>query len=428
VSGCPAGADPERPLYRWAMFGAMCGIYVAFGIVLLAIPPMVTQVRTDLDVSRSTLGFALGAWALLYIVTAPPAGRIIDRIGLRRSLVAGSLLVATSAAVQAAARDVATLWLAIGIIGIGGPLVSLSAPKLVAVWFTSPRERPLAVGLYTTAPALGGVFALLLTNSVLLPVFGDWRSVLVFEAALNLVAALVWMLVSGRAPSEPVGTDVLETVPLRGAAAARALFASPGVRLAMLLGIGTFFITQGLAAWLPNILEEHSGISAGAASNWAAGSLAVGIFARLVIPGLASPERRSKLLYGVMIALGAATVLLAVGPPGTDVAAALVLGLRSTLSSLVILVLMEAEQVTAANAGLAYGLWFSAVGIGGAVGPLVIGAFGDSDVGFPGALTAMAIVLAVMMAVLFRADRRQHRRDDQASESGPAPATVVRTR
>ena len=92
----------------------MCGVYVAFGMILLAIPPMVTQVRTELDVSRGTLGFALGAWALLYIVTAPPAGQIIDRIGLRRSLAAGSLLIATSAAVQSAAQDVAMLWLAIG--------------------------------------------------------------------------------------------------------------------------------------------------------------------------------------------------------------------------------------------------------------------------------------------------------------------------
>ena len=40
----------------------------------------------------------------------------------------------------------------------------------------------------------------------------------------------------------------------------------------------------------------------------------------------------------------------------------------------------------------------------------------------------MAIVLAVMMAVLFRADRRQRRRGGQVSESGSAPATVVRTR
>ena len=237
-------ADPERHPYRWVIFGAMCGVYVAFGMILLAIPPMVTQVRTELGISRSTLGFALGAWALLYIVTAPPAGRIVDRIGLRRSLAAGSLLVAASAAVQSAAEDVAMLWVAIGIIGIGGPLVSLSAPKLVAVWFTSPRERPLAVGLYTSAPAVGGVCALLLTNSVLLPVFGDWRSVLMFEAALNLLAALVWMLVSGRAPSEPVVTDPLDTVALRGTQRPGRCSPSPGVRLAMLLGIGTFFITQ----------------------------------------------------------------------------------------------------------------------------------------------------------------------------------------
>ena len=67
----------------------MCGVYFAFGVILLAIPPMVAEVRADLGISRGMLGFALGAWALLYIVTAPPAGQIIDRLGLRRSLAAG---------------------------------------------------------------------------------------------------------------------------------------------------------------------------------------------------------------------------------------------------------------------------------------------------------------------------------------------------
>ena len=59
---------------------------------------------------------------------------------------------------------------------------------------------------------------------------------------------------------------------------------------------------------------------------------------------------------------------MAFGPAGIDLAAALVLGLRSALTSLVIVVLMESEQVTTANIGLAYGLWFSAVQIGGALG------------------------------------------------------------
>jgi MFS transporter, CP family, cyanate transporter len=400
-------ANGKREPYRWVIFGAMCGVYFAFGVIVLAIPPMVAQVRAELDVSRGMLGFALGAWALLYIVTAPPAGHIIDRLGLRRSLTAGSLLVTASAAMQAVAQGLVMLWLAIAIIGIGGPLVSLSAPKLVAVWFADPRERAMAVGFYTSAPALGGVFALLLTNSVLLPLLGDWRAVLLFEAVLNLVAGLAWMFVSGRAPGEPAFEDLVGVPTLRGIAAARSLLSSTGVRLAMLLGIGSFFVTQGVSTWLPNMLEEHVGLSAGAASAWAAASLTVGIVARLVLPGLARPGRRSLLLHALMCVLGVGMVLMAVGPPGTGLAAALVLGLRSSLSSLVILVLMDADRVTTANVGFAYGLWFSAVQIGGALGPQVVGAFGDSDLGFAGALVAMTIVLVIMMAVLWRDDRRR---------------------
>jgi cyanate permease len=173
----------------------------------------------------------------------------------------------------------------------------------------------------------------------------------------------------------------------------------------MVLGIGSFFITQGLSAWLPDMLEEHSGLSGGAASTWAAVSLGVGIAARLAVPGLARPERRSVVLHGVMAALAVAMVVMAFGPFAVQVPAALVIGFRSTLNSLVIVVLMESDQVTPANAGLAYGLWFSAVEIGGAAGPPLVGAFGDSQVGYPGALVAMAAVLAVMIAALLRADR-----------------------
>jgi cyanate permease len=409
VSDSEQRADPRRHPYRWVIFAAMCGVYFAFGVVLMAIPPMATEVRAGLGVSRGVLGLALGAWALMYVFTAPPAGRIVDRIGLRRSLTIGSVLVAASAAVQAGAQGAATLWLGIGILGIGGPLVSLSAPKLVAVWFPDRSERPLAVGFYTSAPALGGVCALLSTNSVLLPALGDWRPVLMAEAALNLVAALVWVAVSGRAPSEPAGTDPLAAATPGNAGQARALLASAGVRLAIVLGIGSFFITQGLAAWLPNMLVESSGRSAGSAASWAAGSLAVGIVARLVIPGAARPERRSAVLHGVMVALGLAMLVMAVGPSGASAPAAVVLGLRATLNSLVIVVLMEAEQVTAANTGLVYGLWFSAVSIGGAAGPPIVGAFGDSAVGFPGALVAMTALLGVMVAVLLGDDRRRRR-------------------
>jgi len=410
------------------MFGAMYAVYFAFGVILLAIPPMAGDVRAELGISRGMLGFALGAWALLYIVTAPPAGQIIDRIGLRRSLAAGSLLIAASAALQSTAQGLAMLWLAIGVIGVGGPMVSLSAPKLVATWFGDPRERALAVGFYTSAPALGGAFALALTNSVLLPALGGWRSVLLFEAGINIVAAVVWIVISGVARHQPAaaGPSDIGWVPPKQHV--KLLFTSRGVRLAMVLGIGTFFVTQGLSAWLPSMLQEHTGLSVGAAANWAAASMAVGILTRLVLPGLVSSERRSMMLHVVMIVLVIAMLAMAVGPPAVDVTAALALGFRSALNALVIVVLMEADHVTTANIGLAYGLWFSAVQIGGGLGPQVVGVFGDSRFGFPGALVAMSVMLVAMVAVLFNDDRRRRWRIAMpGAETGPLPPDVSGT-
>lgn len=391
---------------RWAVFGAMGGIYFAFGIVLSAIPPMITEVRNDLGLTRGEIGFAIGAWALMYIVVSPPAGRFIDRVGLPRSLALGAGLVGLSAAVQGAAQGIVSLWVGIAILGLGGPLISLSAPKLVTTWFIDPGERPAAVGYYTSAPPLGGAVALLLTNPVLLPLFGSWRGVMMAHAVTCVVAAGVWVAVdrcvAGTKPVPPASS----TRPLGGRAAARELLASRDVRLAIALGAGAFFITQGLATWLPDILRETSGLSPAAASNWAAASMAIGIGARLLIPGSARPERRSLVLQVCMATLVVAMLVLAFGPPFAGGAAALVLGLRSALNSLVILVLMEADRVTAGNAGLATGLWFSAVQVGGAGGPLAPGLLGDSDYGFAAALVVMAVMLLVMMAILAHHDHR----------------------
>jgi cyanate permease len=227
------------------------------------------------------------------------------------------------------------------------------------------------------------------------------------HAVTCLVAAGVWVavdqLVAGANPVPATPT----ARPLGGRAAARDLLGSRDVRLAIALGAGAFFITQGLATWLPDILRETSGMSPAAASNWAAASMAIGIFARLVIPGSARPERRSLVLQICMATLVVALLVLAFGPQVAGITAVLVLGLRSALNSLVILVLMEADRVTAGNAGLATGLWFSAVQVGGAGGPLLPGALGDTRYGFAAALAGMAAMLLVMMGILARHDRHR---------------------
>jgi cyanate permease len=364
--------------------------------MVASIPPMVSTVRADLGISRTAMGLALGAWALIYIVSAPMAGRVIDRIGLRRSIAIGAATVVASGFARAAAQGLGTLWLAIAIFGVGGPLVSASAPKLIAVWFGDESERRLAVGFYTAAPALGGMASLLLTNPVLLAWLDDWRLVIVAYSLLAVATGLVWVVVAALAPEAPQ-SDRASGPGHR--APWRPLLASSGVRLALVLGIGSFFVNHALANWLPNVLETDTSLSATAASNWVALSAAVGIGVSLVLPRFATRERRSHVLASVMAFMTLCLLGVAWGPTWLAVLAAIGVGIRAVLIPLVIVTLMEADGVNPANMGLANGLWFSFVEIGGTTGPLAVGAISDTGGGFAAAMALLAGILTVMSII-----------------------------
>jgi len=175
--------DHHHP-YRWVLFVGICGVYFAFGVVAMSVPPLVGEVRADLGLSRGAMGLALGAWQLVYIVSAPIGGRLIDRLGVHRGILLGSLVVMASGFVRAAAGGFGTFWLAISLFGVGGPLISAGAPKAVSLWFTAERERRLAIGVYSTMPAIGGMATLVLSNSVLMPLTGSWRATVVIETGI----------------------------------------------------------------------------------------------------------------------------------------------------------------------------------------------------------------------------------------------------
>ena len=113
------------------------------------------------------MGRVLGAWQLVYIATALPCGAMVDRLGLRRSLLIVSVLVGFSCMMRSFAQGQLTLLLAVAFFGLGGPLISVGAPKLISIWFNE-RERKLAMGIYITGIALGSTTVLSITNSVIM--------------------------------------------------------------------------------------------------------------------------------------------------------------------------------------------------------------------------------------------------------------------
>ena len=399
--------DAHHHPYRWVLFTGICGVYFAFGVVAMSIPPLVGDIRADLGLSRGSMGLALGAWQVVYIVSAPVGGRLIDRLGIHRGILLGALVVAASGLVRAAAGGFGTFWLAIALFGVGGPLISAGAPKAVGLWFGAERERRLAIGAYSTMPAIGGMATLVLSNSVLMPLTGSWRATVVIETGLMVVALGVWLVVSGRAPEPPVAVT---SKGASGAVGRRGLLASSEFRLVLLLGLGVMFIGHGLGGWMPEVLREHSGFSAMAAANWVALGGLVGVVASLVVPRRTERHRLPSAMAMILLAVAVGVVAVVVLPTMLDPIPVAMAGLRSAMVPLVLVALMESDAVEPSNTGVAYGLWFAVAEIGGVTGPLVLGRVADTSAGFGGALLLVALV-CVLMLVPVRRMRRFTDRD-----------------
>src|SRR5690606_36176573 len=135
--------------FRWAVLAGVWLMYFSFGLCVASTAPLVAEIARDLEIGFTAMGAVLGAWQLVYIAAALPLGAVLDRIGVGLGLTLGAGVMALSMFLRGAAGGEATLFLAVAIFGFGGPIVSIGAPKLIALWFTGP-DRGMAMGMYMT--------------------------------------------------------------------------------------------------------------------------------------------------------------------------------------------------------------------------------------------------------------------------------------
>ncbi|MDP6622915.1 MAG: MFS transporter [Alphaproteobacteria bacterium] len=386
--------------YRWVVLGGVWLVYFCFGLTIVTLAPLVNVVGLDLGLSHSRMGTVMGAWQLVFIASAVPCGVLLDRIGPRRALVIALLVIAASGALRAAAGGHLSLFLAVAVFGLGGPLVSVGAPKLIGLWFEG-QERRFAMGLYMTGPAMGSMASLALTNSLMMPLLGgNWRAVMLAYAAIVLAAGLVWLAITAHPASRAIESRLAAAPREPQLKAFAEILQIPAVRIVLAMSIGIFFINHGLNNWLPEILRSH-GMGVNAAGFWAALPTAVGIVAAPTIPRLATPARRMGILAALFLLAAGATLLL-LSANGTLLAAALVMQgvARGGMMTLAMLILLDVPEVGTRRTGLAGGLFFSAAEIGGSLGPMSIGVLAQWSGGFATSLAMLTGITVVLMALL----------------------------
>ncbi len=405
---CPVRARTKassRPASRWAVLAGLWLLYASFGSIAASLAPVVAPVEASLGMSHAAMGSILGAWQLVYIFSAVPCGMLLDRIGGQRALLIGVLLIAVSALGRALAVDYWSLLAAVMVFGLGGPIISSGAPKMVAELFTG-SQRGMAMGIYMTGPAVGGVVCLGLTNGWLLPLLGSWRSVMLLWGAIALATGVIWFATGRLFPTSAAAAPAawqpsageLGRPSSSQLGAMAGLVRIPAVRLILVMSVGVFLFNHGLNSWLVEILRV-GGMDAARAGYWATLPTLVGIVASLLIPRFAIRKRRLFMLMGLAAIALAAALLLRFTEPGPLTLGLILQGIaKACLMTLLMLTLVDLPEVGERRAGLASGMFFSAAEIGGVLGPLGIGVLYDASGGFDTSLWSLAGVAFLMIA------------------------------
>jgi len=394
-------AEPPHP-YRWAMLWGVWLLYFAFALAIASMAPLVYKLMADLNMHRGEMGTVLAAWQLTYIFCSVPCGGLLDRFGPRRMMFVSVLVIAASVALRGIASDYVTLLLAVMVFGLGGPLISSGAPKVVSLWFTG-KERGLAMGIYFTGNATGGIVAVALTNSVFLPaVGGDWRDLMSVFALFVIAIGVVWMAISAHPASRDMEAKLSAEVKRRSRDVFLELVCDPVVRLVLLMGLFILFFNHGMNHWLPDLLRSY-GMTPSEAGYWAAIPTLFGMVASLSLPRMATPDKRFAILLGLFLCAAAST-LMVWSASGPLLAIGLVLqGMcRGAMTSISILLLIESGDGNTSRVGAASGLYFSVGEVGGVLGPMSMGALAHTTGDFDASLFMMFGVACLLMLILFR--------------------------
>ena len=182
--------DPQRTVSRgrgWLALVSMSLVLVAIGLDLTVLNVALPSLAVDLDASSTDLQWFINAYALVMATTLLPAGRIGDRVGPRKLILAAVVMFSIASALCAFAPS--SGWLIVGRAFLGasaGVFMPLSMSMLTRMFEGAARSR--AISVWTAAVALGIPVGPLL-GGWLLDHFW-WGSVFLINVPLAAVAAV----------------------------------------------------------------------------------------------------------------------------------------------------------------------------------------------------------------------------------------------
>lgn len=192
---------PALPAQRRSLLVAFSVAHFAHHVTNSLLSALLPFIRDAFALSYTESGFAVTAYTVASGVTNAPFGVIADRMGPRRVIVGGLVLIGFSSVAIAGSGSFWQLLVALTIMGIASGTYHAPASAIIAETFSRAR-RGIAMGTHTTAGHLSFFAAPLVAGS--LAAVGTWRTPYVIFAAAPLACALLLWRV---APAGTRATD-----------------------------------------------------------------------------------------------------------------------------------------------------------------------------------------------------------------------------
>jgi ACS family hexuronate transporter-like MFS transporter len=186
----PMSSAGPRFGYRWTvvalLFVATTINYVDRQVLGILAPTL----QRDLAWSETDYGNIVSWFSILYAIGFLVAGRIIDRIGIKRGLGGAVVAWSIAAMAHALARTAAGFSIARAMLGVGESAIFPGALKAIAEWFPR-RDRAFATGVVNAATNTGAIVAPLVVPAITLR--WGWQWAFILTGAVGLLWLAFWI-------------------------------------------------------------------------------------------------------------------------------------------------------------------------------------------------------------------------------------------
>jgi sugar phosphate permease len=404
--------------YRWVILAVLWLTLLLSYFDRVAIAAALPFMTSELHLSGSVAGLLSGALFLSYTLVQVPAGRITDRWGQRRFIVAAiAWWTVFSVLTGAVAGSIAALLAVRFLMGAGEGFHPPPLWRTMANWFGSGR-RALPLAIMLTALPLGPALA----PAIAFPVIAAWGWRWVFYATVVpgvLVALLALVLLR----DTPERRDATAPQAARRTATHRAWWV-PHVWLTFGAFLFYGFVLYGLMGWLPTYLITYRHLDLGRAGWLSTSPYLAGTVGLLV--GAYLCQRRFNHARRAFVATTylatAACVAATAAAPTVPLAGAALTGAGMFLyAGLGPFWSVPMDVVAPDEVGTWLGFINMGTQISGFLGPILIGWLLQTTGSFQPALVAMIVSLLLGAGCLLAIRGTQAAREGVA-EAQPAVA------